>query len=119
MITLNAIYTRLHEALGIYCTRNYEPVPKSLPCMYFRENHFRPRENVNITYTDNIRNSTVYIELYAKSGMQNLIDIVESTMNDMRYIEESCIQIDNADISVQRYSLTFSRIICEEDILGE
>lgn len=117
MITVNAVYTQLHNALGCYCTRNYEPVPPSFPCMYFREDHFRPRENVNIANTDNVRNSTVHIELYAKSEMQDLIDTVETTMRGMHYIEDSCIQIDNADISIQRYSLTFSRIICEEDTL--
>ena len=118
MITINKVYTELHNALeGVYCTRNYEPVPSSLPCMYFRETHFRPIEHVNIANNDNVRNSTVYIEVFAKTDIQDLVEKIESTMRAMHYIEENCMQVDNADISISRYTLTFSRIICEEDTL--
>lgn len=117
MITINQIYTQLSDGMDIYCTRRYEPVPASLPCLYFRESHFRPKPSVTLEYGDEVIQSTIYIELYAKSGMSDLITQVETLMNSMYYIEENCMEIDNADISIQRYTLTFSRIICGGDTL--
>lgn len=113
---INAIYTKLHNELpDVYCTRRYEPNPKSLPCLYFRETHFRPRRNVTLNYDDQQINCTVTIEVFAKDGIRAIIDTVESEMNSMYFIEESCIQVDNADITIMRYIMTFSRIICEGD----
>lgn len=139
MITPNEVFTRLAEevndktavagwaivgdtiagATQVYCTRTYRYIGRSLPCIYFREAHYRPTENVTLDYSDIQTNSTVYLEVYARDFGDDLAAITEQAMRDMKYIETSCTQIDNADPSIQRFALSFSRVICEGDTLDE
>lgn len=124
MITVDEVYTTLANALeqayeGFYCTRSYEPVPKNLPCMYFREFHYRPRGSITLTYSDEVHNSSVYVELYMTEAddINGIIATVEETMNGMYYIEEMCTQLNNIDPTLERYSLRFFRKLCKGDTI--
>lgn len=124
MITSNEIFTKLHNELNngersIFCTTTHDPLAPDLPCLYYRETHFRPSDHITLGYDDEVIDSTVYIELYDTEDLQDLVYEVESVMNSMYYVETSCIQVDNADVSIERYSLTFNRIICGGDSLEE
>lgn len=122
MITANDVFDYLVRAINdedIYFTCAYENIPESLPCIYFRESHFRPSAHVTLDYTDQQKNSTVYIEVFAEEDIEDIVSAIEQAMNAMYYIEDSCNQIDNADERIERYALSFSRIICEGDTLDE
>lgn len=122
MITVNEVYTNLVNAVetaypDFYCTRSYEPVPRSLPCLYFREFHYRPRGSITLSYNDEVHNSSIYVELYMTEAddINGIIELIESTMNGMYYIEEMCTQLNNIDPTLERYSLRFFRKLCKGD----
>lgn len=124
MITKNEIYTVLATALreqygDFYCVQGYEPVPRSIPCMYFREFHMRPAPTINFEFTEDVKDSTVYIELYLEHNDEvdsdEVIKFIEDIMGSLYYIEEMCNQIDNIDISIDRYSIRFFRKLCGGD----
>lgn len=124
MITSNEVFTKLHDALNtdglsVFCTTTHDPLAPELPCMYYRETHYRPTESITLDYDDEVISSTVYIELYDTNDLQELVKVVEDAMNEMHYIETNCIQIDNADPTIERYTLTFTRIICGADSFEE
>lgn len=121
MITPNQVYTKIEDALttsplSAYCTQSMERIPISLPCMYFREEHYRPERNITFTFNDEQLKSTVHIELYGVD-LDSYIRAIETVMSDMYFIEESCNQIDNGDPDVERYVFRFSRMICGGDTL--
>ena len=124
MITSNEIFTKLHDELNVgertvFCTTTHDPLAPELPCLYYRETHYRPAEHITLGYDDEVIDSTVYIELYDTEDLQDLVKAVEDIMSSMHYIEVSCIQVDNADVSIERYSLSFTRIICGTDTLEQ
>lgn len=122
MITGNEVYTHLENDIAsfeAYCTQGYDRVPKSLPCVFFNEERHRGRSRVTLDYSDKQVVSTVNIEVYGYGNIRPLVDAIEDSMNGMYYIEEMCMKVDNADPDINRYSMRFSRVICEGDVLTE
>lgn len=111
MVTKNEVYTKLTEYLsGVYCTQYYEPIPKELPCVYFRESHSRIARYVTLEMDDEQLRMICYVEVYGQE-IDEIVEKVEKAFRDMNFIEELNEMIPNYNPTIERVSMRFQRII--------
>lgn len=109
MYTLNAIYTRIANAVratypNAYCTSRLVAKPSSFPACYIHEiDRSRPLRNIQLDYED-VQWESVY-EVQVVSNKANtaateahaIMDIVRDELNSLYYREFSETNIDNGD----------------------
>lgn len=111
MITKNEVYTTLTEALpGVYCTQYYEPIPKELPCVYFRESHSQVRRYVTLNYDDEQIRMVCYVDVYGQN-IDEIVTAVENAFRSMCFIEDLNEMVPNYNPEIERVSMRFQRII--------
>ena len=116
MITKNEVYTYMSDHLDAYCTQFYEVIPKSLPCVYFRETHAPVRKNITLALDDQQLRMVIFLEV---SGLNigGLIEDIEAVFREMGFVEELCQMDQNFSASEERWNMRFSRIVCGDEPL--
>lgn len=128
MITENMIFDRLSKQLtaihkGLYVTSVYEPVPKRLPCVFAYESHVTQRKrNISLTDFANHRVSTFTVEVYVKKDggkalLQEITENVKQIFAGLFFILQTEDSPPNADLSITRRILRFSRAIGNGDTI--
>lgn len=111
MVTKNEVYTRLTESLnGIYCTQYYEPIPKEMPCVYFRESHARIPRYVTFDMDEEVIRMVCYVDVYGQD-IDEIVTTIEDAFREMKFIEELNEMVPNYKHDIERVSMRFGRII--------
>lgn len=118
MITKNQVFTYLSENIDAYCTQYYEVIPKSLPCVYFRETHAPVRKNITLALDDEQLRMVIYLEVTGQ-GIDDLLSDIEAVFREMKFVEELCQMEQNFNAEEERWNMRFSRIVAGDEPLTE
>ena len=109
MITRNAVYTRVVNAIRVaypstYCTSRYVTKPSSFPACYIHEiDRSRPLENTQLDFEDVQWESSFEIQVVstkantAATEAYNIMEVARNAMSAMYYREFSETNIDGGD----------------------
>ena len=125
MITKEEIYNYISNAITTdfpecYVTGKYEPIPKSLPCVFaYQQTKTRQTRYATLDNED-VQNRIVWeIQVYAEmmNECYSIIDTIEATMKSMGFYEEFCQPTTNADPRIFRVILRFGRVLADNDTI--
>ena len=118
MITKNQIYDYIECHVTAYCTRYYEVVPKSLPCVYIRFSWNPMRRHITLNFDDEQIRCYAYIEVYG-NNIDSTVAEIESVMRAMHFVEELAEDVPNYDPTLERVSMRFCRVLTGQDTLTD
>lgn len=110
------IYNNIANAVteydsNIYVTQRYEPIPKSVPCVFIQMiSKVRARQYATLDNTDEQYRYTFEVQVFhnTMTDAYALMEYIEEKFKEIAFFEDMCQPIDNADQSLCRIVARFS-----------